>query len=107
VTEAAFQLAVWEIAYQTIGVYKLDDGDARFGGGGADAIAALGLATDWLNHLGSGNGYSVRVLESAYNQDEVFATPIPEPGTFALALAALGAAAGVIRRRRDRAAAAS
>jgi len=100
VTEAAFQLAVWEIAYETTGAYKLDDGDARFGGGGADVIAALTLATDWLGHLGSGNGYGVRVLESGNNQDEVFATPIPEPGSFGLALAALGAAGGVMRRRR-------
>ena len=107
VTEAAFQLAVWEIVYETSGAYKLDDGDARFGGGGADAVAALVMATDWLGHLGSGNGYSVRVLESGNNQDEVFVTQIPEPGTFALAFAALGAAAGVTRRRRDRAAAPS
>jgi len=102
VTEAAFQLAVWEIAYETTGAYKLDDGDARFSGGGTDAIWALGLATDWLGHLGSGNGYSVRVLESANNQDEVFATAIPEPGSFALALAALGVAGGATRRRRER-----
>ena len=65
------------------------------------ALAALTLATDWLGHLGSGSGYSVRVLESANNQDEVFATAIPEPGSFALALAALGVAGGVVRRRRD------
>jgi len=102
VTEAAFQLAVWEIAYETTGAYKLDDGDARFSGGGTDAISALGLATDWLGHLGSGNGYSVRVLESANNQDEVFATAIPEPCSFALALAALGVAGGATRRRRER-----
>jgi len=102
VTEAAFQLAVWEIAYETTGAYKLDDGDARFSGAGTDAISALGLATDWLGHLGSGNGYSVRVLESANNQDEVFATAIPEPGSFALALAALGVAGGATRRRRER-----
>ena len=102
VTEAAFQLAVWEIAYETTGAYKLNDGDARFSGAGTDAISALGLATDWLGHLGSGNGYSVRVLESANNQDEVFATAIPEPGSFALALAALGVAGGATRRRRER-----
>jgi len=42
------------------------------------------------------------VLESANNQDEVFATAIPEPGSFALALAALGVAGGATRRRRER-----
>ena len=103
VTEAAFQLAVWEIAYETSGAYRLDDGDARFGGAGADAIAALTLATDWIGHLGSGNGFSVRVLASADNQDQVFATRVPEPGSLALTLAALGVAGGVLRRRRDRA----
>ena len=107
VTEAAFQLAVWEIAYETSGTYKLADGDARFGGSGADAVAALSLATDWLGNLGGGNGYSVRVLASASNQDEVFARPLPEPGTLALAIAALGIAGTVTRQRRGRAAKAS
>jgi len=107
VTEAAFQLAVWEIAYETSGTYKLNDGDARFGGGSADALAALALATDWLGNLGTGNGYSVRVLESGTYQDEVFATPIPEPGALSLAFAALGAAGAVSRRGRSRPAAAS
>jgi hypothetical protein len=95
-TEAAFQIAVWEIAYETSGTYKLDYGDARFG---ANSVAALVLATDWLDHLGTGNGYSVRVLESAFNQDQIFATRVPEPGTFALAFAAFAAMVGVRRHQ--------
>lgn len=104
VSEAAFQLAVWEIVYETSGTYQLDGGDARFGGAGADAVSALTLAKDWLNDLGSGSGYSVRVLESADRQDEIFARPIPEPRSLLLAIAALGAAGLATGRRRDLAA---
>jgi hypothetical protein len=101
VTEAAFQIAVWEIAYETTGSYDVGSGDAKFSGGGVDTVAALGLAEDWIQHLGTGNGISVRVLESGTYQDEVFAT-VPEPGTFALAFTTLGVMGGVMRRRRDR-----
>jgi hypothetical protein len=101
VTEAAFQIAVWEIAYETTGSYGVGIGDARFSGAGVDTVAALGLADDWIQHLGTGNGVNVRVLESGSYQDEVFAK-VPEPGTFALAFAALGIMGGVMRRRRDR-----
>jgi len=101
VTEAAFQLAVWEIAYEASGTYKLDDGDAKFGGGDADALAALALASDWVGHLAGGkSSYSVRVLESGSYQDEVFATAVPEPGSLALVIAALGAAGAASRLRR-------
>jgi PEP-CTERM motif-containing protein len=101
-TEAAFQIAVWEIAYETTGSYNVAAGDALFTGAGADTVTALGLAENWLQHLGTGNGVNVRVLESGTYQDELFATPIPEPGTVALSFAALGLMAGVMRRRRDR-----
>jgi hypothetical protein len=101
VTEAAFQIAVWEIAYETTGSYDVGVGDAKFSGAGADTLAALGLAEDWIQHLGPGNGVNLRVLESGAYQDEVFAK-VPEPGTFALAFAALGVMGGVMRRRRDR-----
>jgi len=100
-TEAAFQIAVWEIAYETTGSYNVALGDAEFTGAGADTVAALALAQTWLGSLGSGNGVGVRVLESGTYQDEVFATTVPEPGTFALAFGALGAMGGVMRRRRD------
>ena len=102
-TEAAFQIAVWEITYETTGNYNVAAGDALFTGAGADTVTALGLAENWLEHLGTGNGVNVRVLESGTYQDEVFATPVPEPGTVSLSFAALGLMAGVMRRRRDRA----
>jgi hypothetical protein len=101
VTEAAFQIAVWEIAYDTTGHYDVASGDAVFTGTNADAVTALGLAENWLQHLGTGSGVSVRVLESGTYQDEVFAT-VPEPGTVGLTFAALGLMAGVMRRGRGR-----
>jgi PEP-CTERM motif len=100
VTEAAFQIAVWEIAYETTGSYHVGSGDAKFTGAGVDITSALGLAESWIQNLGTANGVSVRVLESGSYQDEVFAT-VPEPGTFALAFAALGVMGGVMRRRRN------
>ena len=52
VEEAAFQIAVWEIAYETTpGAYALGSGAASFSGGSA-AGGALGLAATWLSRLG-------------------------------------------------------
>ncbi|HEX2540199.1 MAG TPA: PEP-CTERM sorting domain-containing protein [Caldimonas sp.] len=98
IAEAAFQIAVWEIAYEkSTNAYNLASGDAVFFGGTA-ATAALGLATTWLTSLG-GPGPLVQVLESRTHQDMIFATPVPEPETYALFLAGLGAVGFMTRRR--------
>jgi hypothetical protein len=99
VAEAAFQIAIWEIAYEkTASAYNLASGDAVFFGGTA-ATAALGLANTWLTSLGAA-GPSVQVLESTAHQDVIYA-PVPEPETYALLLAGLGAV-GFMARRRER-----
>jgi PEP-CTERM motif len=98
--EAAFQIAVWEIAYETTaGAYALGSGAASFSGGTAASSGALGLAASWLSGLGSGTGRNIAVLESGEHQDVIYA-PVPEPETYALLLAGLGAMGFVARRRK-------
>ena len=97
VSEAAFQIAVWEIAYETTGSYNLGLGSATFTGGSADP-GALNLASTWLSSLGAA-GPAIAVIESSGHQDMIYA-PVPEPETYALLLGGLGAIGFVARRRR-------
>ena len=99
VTSAAFQIAVWEIAYETGGTYDLSSGSAMFSGGSAASSGSLLLASTWLDELKSaGPGPTVSVLESATHQDLIYA-PVPEPSTFALMAFGLLAVAALARRR--------
>lgn len=95
--EAAFQIAVWEIAYETTGSYNLSSGSASFSGGTAASSGALMLASSWLNNLAA-SGPSIAVLESPQHQDVIYA-PIPEPSTMAMMLAGLLGLGGLARRR--------
>lgn len=97
-TEAAFQLAVWELAYETDTNYSLSDGLAKFHG----SLGAVGLANDWLSHLGSQNSVNLQVLESRTNQDQVFANRVPEPSSAALIVAAMMGLGAVQRRRNNK-----
>ncbi len=103
VKEAAFQIAVWEIAYETDpGAYALGGGKATFSGGTADSSGALTLAGTWLAGLGNGAGRSISVIESGDHQDMVYA-PVPEPSTYMLMVAGLLATAEISRRKRRQA----
>jgi len=103
VEEAAFQIAVWEIAYETTAwPYSLAGGAAQFSGGTASSSGALTLASTWLGSLGDASGRAISVLESADHQDVIYA-PVPEPSNVALMLAGLVAAGGVARRLRAKA----
>jgi len=102
-TQSAFQIALWEIAYETTGIYNLAAGAARFSGGTAATSGALSLASSWLSGLGSvTNAMAVHVLESPTRQDMVFASPVPEPSTYALmAFGLLGVGFMARGRRRQ------
>jgi hypothetical protein len=101
VEEAAFQIAVWEIAYETDpGAYALGAGVAQFSGGSASP-AALSLASSWLGALGDGPGREIAVIESSLHQDVIFA-PVPEPSSVALLLAGLVATGGFVRKAQRR-----
>jgi hypothetical protein len=98
-TEAAFQIAAWEIAYETSGAYNLGLGTATFLGGTAATSGALTTASSWLAALGSNQSASVHVLENREHQDVIYATPVPEPETYALMLGGLAALRFAVRRK--------
>ncbi len=96
--QAAFQIAIWEIVYETGNAYDLGAGSAKFFGGSAASSGALTLATNWLGALsGVKQGVNLTVLESRGHQDQV--TPVPEPSTYVLMAAGL-LGIGFIARRR-------
>ncbi len=103
VLEAAFQIAVWEIAYETTGTYSLTGGSAEFSGGTAATSGALTQASTWLGGLGA-TGPTISVLESADHQDLIYPqtadvrTPVPEPSTVLLMALGLFGIGAVVRR---------
>jgi hypothetical protein len=98
-TEAAFQIAVWEIAYEKTGTaYNLASGAASFAGGSAASSGALTLASTWLTNLAAG-GPSIGVLESRLHQDVIYAQPVPEPEVVLLMAAGLLGVSAAARRK--------
>jgi hypothetical protein len=100
-TSAAFQLAIWDIVYETSGAYGLGTGVFKSGTTGVIAdtanswLANLEFETAHYN-LAFWDGASERVN----SQDLVTATPVPVPAAAGLLLLALGGLAAVGRRRR-------
>ncbi len=102
---AAFQLAIWEIVY--------DSGSLQLGSGAFSVLnnyghpATVSLAQTWLNGLAAtSNSYTLYQLSNATHQDFITASRVPvpigggnvpEPAPIALLLAALLAAFAVSR----------
>lgn len=98
VTAAAFQVAVWELAYDTDGLLSLATGKFQLKSGGAVDL----LASQWLSELdGTGPAGNITILRnnpaSPDRQDLIMAS-VPEPGSLALILLGLGGLAA--RRKR-------
>jgi hypothetical protein len=104
---AAFQVALWEILYETAPTYSLTSGAFRETASN-DGIRLL--AQNWLNDLGTVSNVNVFKLESigyydnrqhwvAGHQDFLVTTPVPEPSTNALMAAGLLGIGYVVRRR--------
>lgn len=107
IRQAAFQIAIWEIAYETGGTYDLGTGSAKFAGGTAASSGALTLASSWLGALATttNTSYAVSTLDSIGHpghQDQVFAAPVPEPSTYVMMATGLLGMGFVARRRSSR-----
>jgi hypothetical protein len=104
---AAFQLAVWEIIYDSA---SLDLAGGAFTASGGNA-GTLALAQQWLRNLaGFTGGYNLFLLRSPHSQDFVttgltfgrLATAVPEPGSIALFAIGLLGLYGILRLPRAR-----
>jgi hypothetical protein len=95
---AAFQLALWELANDdgylaTGGVHKTDSTVSWL-------QPAAQTLLDGIGQQASASSYNFTFYRSEGKQDFLVATPVPEPGTYAMFLAGLGLM-GVIARRRS------
>lgn len=111
--QAAFQLAVWEITRETAGTLSVSLNSGAFflkpANSSTDAQQIANslesIANGYLNAALSYQGpslYSLSKLTNNTYQDLIYATPagaVPEPETYALLLAGLGAIGLVARRR--------
>jgi len=108
VKSVAFQLAVWEIRYETTTLpnYNLTPGipaSGNFYATSADP-AAVAQANTWLQNLPLTSSYTVLLLHSDNEQDFVYGTPtlrqnLPEPSPLPLLGLGLAAMMFSIRRR--------
>ncbi|MEP7156837.1 MAG: PEP-CTERM sorting domain-containing protein [Betaproteobacteria bacterium] len=100
-TSAAFQLAAWEIVFETAGnPYNMSGGNFLAWGASDNSI---GLAQTWLNNLPGSSTYSVSVWSSPTHQDLAVFTNVPEPATLGLlAIGLIGA--GFAKKRKAKAA---
>lgn len=94
---AAFQLALWEIANDD---KDLNDGFVQITGSTDPGVANAALfLLNIFNQASISPTYNFAVYSSAGKQDFLVATPVPEPGTYAMFLAGLGLMGAIARRR--------
>lgn len=96
-TSAAFQAAIWAIAFDAPGAYNLSSGAFTMSG----PAAVTQQAQTWLDNLAaySPGAYSVGIWSSPTQQDVVVFSHVPEPGTYLMLLTGLGLMGFTARRR--------
>ncbi len=104
-TSAAFQLAIWEILFESQSPYNISNGNFKVTDDHGNA-AAIALANGWLANLNNFQPLNqVFLLHSDTNQDFITDTPIPprlivpEPSSLPLLGIGLLAIAFGLRRR--------
>lgn len=104
---AAFQLALWEILFETGSTLNVDGGDlanrgVTYAKSPKTPAGVVLLADTWLGGLGSFStdlgGFTT--YRSPAHQDQISYRPVPEPPTWALVFAGLGTLGFMARRRR-------
>jgi hypothetical protein len=97
-TAAAFQVAAWEIMYETGGSgYSLSGGNFIENGN----ATVHGIAQGYLDTLGAGSAYTVQKLESPTSQDFILTAAVPEPSSYAMLGAGLGLLGFLARRKKQ------
>jgi len=101
ITSAAMQAAIWEIIYQNGSSYDVLGGTFQVTPQNSSYLSAFSTVNGFLANLGSVAAYQIDVLVSPTAQNFLVATPIPEPGTWALMIGGLGVLGFVARRRKS------
>jgi hypothetical protein len=112
--KAAFQLAIWELVRETSGTFSIGSGSFHLLGDDVTTAAVTAKATSFLAQALSYSGTAHYTLTKLTNvgddvilgkQDLIVASPlaaVPEPESYALFLASLGAIGMIARRRLPR-----
>jgi len=98
--QAALQLAVWEVLFETSGSYSLTAGTARFRNEPADVLSyAAGYLASLPANVSGYDAWWLRTTDFAGGYSQDYMVPMPEPGSMALLGTGLLGLAALVRRR--------